>query len=194
MLPDFINAKNIFRDELFNYFSQRVKINNPFAVVPSKAVVEGDGAKIIREDGDEAPFDFKRISTTIEHEFKNIPNQTVDDIYKIFDKMAADFARQQFQIAIEEIDKSTKKSGNRTEGPLTPKLFFETIKMRLIPFNEKGETENQMLILHPDKMEDFEKMFKEIEENEELRKEYDEIINEKKREWRDRENSRKLVD
>ena len=49
MLPDFIKAKNIFREELFIFFSQRVKMNNPFAIVPSKAVVEGDGAKIIRE-------------------------------------------------------------------------------------------------------------------------------------------------
>ena len=118
----------------------------------------------------------------------------MDDIYKKFDEMAVDFARQQFQIAIEEIDKATEKSGNRTEGPLTPKLFFESTKMRLIPFNEKGEMENQMLILHPDKLKDFEKMFKEIEENEILKKEYDQIMEEKKREWRDRENSRKLVD
>lgn len=69
MLPDFVIAKEIFRDELFNFFAKRVKMNNPLAIVPSKSIVEGDSAQIIREDGNNEPFDFHRISTSINYKF-----------------------------------------------------------------------------------------------------------------------------
>ena len=194
MIPDFIKAKDIFREHLFAFFAKAIKAKNPMAVVPSKSIIEGDGATIVRENNETEPFDFHGISSNINYSYKDIPNQTINDIYKQFIRMADDFAEQQFILSVKEIDKAVEKIGNKVSGKLTPQMIFEMTKKRLIPFDENGRMINQMMIVHPDNFPNIEKVFKEIEENPILKKEYDSIMEDKKREWRDRENSRKLVD
>lgn len=194
MIPDYIKAKNIFREHLFSLFAQRIRAKNPMAVIPSKRIMEGDGAIIVRENNEEEPFDFHRISSEIKYSYKDIPNQTVNDIYNEFMRMADEFAEQQFIVSVKEIDKAVDKVGNKVSGKLTPELIFEMTKKRLIPFDDKGQMINQMMIVHPDNFENIKNIFKTIEEDPLLKKQYDLIMEDKKREWRDRENSRKLVD
>ncbi len=194
MLPDYTKAKEIFRDHLFELFAKRIKAINPLSIVPSKTIVEGDGATIVRENGESAPFDFQGLSSSITHTYKDIPYKTVSDIYREFIRMADEFAEQQFILTIKQVDKAAEKVGNTASGGLTAESFFELTRKRLIPFDENGQMKNQMLVINPANVEYIKDLLNKIDTDPELKKEYNEIIEIKKREWHDRENSRRLVD
>ena len=91
----------------------------------------------------------------------------------------------------------TKASGNAVDAkgqPLSPSLLFKALEKMEINFDENGRPTNLVLVLHPAQVADFKKKAAEWDKDPEYQKTFKDLMEKKRAEWRDRENSRKLVD
>lgn len=195
MLPDYPKLKKKISD-IYNARINSIISHIPFDGVSKHTAFEGRKNKIIRQDGTVDETEFKEIASNISIDLKDYENITLSDILKKIDECAAKMAKQESLHFIEVIDKAVESAGNTVNcvgESLAPKHIFEALEKMEISFNKDNTPNLPTFIASPNMSEKFKEMLKVIENTPELKEKMDTIIEKKRSEWRDREDSRKLV-
>lgn len=197
MLPDYPSLKQEIAEVLQIVFQKRIEqYTVGLRKVPKTRVFEGKGMIMKRKTGeeDETPL----ISTEVVFEVKmdEVPGMSVFDLLKKIDEAAREMAgkmESRFFTGISEILDRTKQNIDQKGKPLSARTILNALKKIFIPFDDKGQPELPTFFMHPNLKEPMKKALTELQERPELKKEYDEIMKQKKEEWRAQEASRKLV-
>lgn len=197
MLPDYPSLKKDIAEVLHLFFRRRVE-QYAIAVqqIPKTRVFEGKGTIIKRATGENDPTTFMHAETDFELSFDEIPKMSANDILSKLDKAAQDMAEKMekgfFKSLSEELEKRGRTENHKGQ-PLSGKVVLNTFRNIFMSFDLQGNPQLPSIILGPKLKDSMEKALKEIDENPELKKEYKEIIQLKREEWRAEEASRKLV-
>ena len=110
--------------------------------------------------------------------------------------MAQDFADQQAKMSIKTISEVTELVGNthRSKGTVTPADILSMYEKVEITFRSTGEPNMPSIIAGGQMADQINAALIEIQGNEEYKQKFNQIMENKKKEWYDRENNRKLVD
>jgi len=113
-------------------------------------------------------------------------------IENLADEMARDMSHHMFgsiEKTLDEYDQTVHLHGQ----PLGPEAVLEMLGKMRMDFDDAGNPVGLSVIVPPQLSERWEWVVQQIHEDPVLRKKYDELIEQKRGEWRDRETARKLV-
>lgn len=194
MLPDFPKVKSASADLLKRFLVNRIQSHlGPFADVPVSTLHEGRGTVLVREDGDRADLDLRKVSSEIVIDNDRLPTFGLDQAIAELERVASEMAAQQLQRLSTVVGEAADAAGNVVEGkgrPFGPELVFEMLKTVHIEFREDGLPRLPTGWPYPDRIREA---YRQIQDDPVLRGRFDQIIDEKREEWRDREARRVLV-
>ena len=156
---------------------------------------EGRGGLLVREGGEEDPTELQEMSATTLFEGKELGALPLKDIYERLYEAVSDLGEQQEKAVIQGVQQAVAKIGNTVSGDgrkLSPELLMEAYEKVQMSFGPDGMPVGQTIVLHPSMMEAFAEAAEKLE-HEPYRSQMAAITERKRREWRDREGSRKLV-
>lgn len=195
MLPDFPETKQLFSRFFQTYARRKAQLISPFGEVQTKYIHEGRGMKIVRADRSESDTQVEQLSSQMEIRFDELENLTFESALRKHDEMILDMVRKQVAMILERMDEEIPASQtvDAKGKPLDVELILQMLETMEIEFYPDGTPHEIHVIgglFSPERMQAAED---ELNRSPELRMRHDKLMAEKKRKWRDREASRKLV-
>ena len=193
MLPDFPDIKEKFLRILTNRMKKiQSEQMGPLSEIRRIKVFEGRKIIMIRDDGSVDEIKLKKHIVDIKISSEEIESSKPEDIIMKFDKAAINLASQLSKTTYTRIEEAAEQVGNVIDfkGKLfSIDVYFEALEKIMIEFDEN---KNPLIptIIPLEKNSEISSL---IETNINYKKRFEEIIEIKKEEWRDREINRKLV-
>lgn len=112
-----------------------------------------------------------------------------------YEDIAQEVARKQSHMTYEKIGEAVAKVGNQIteQGPPTAETVLNALSKMWIEFNNDGTHVPLTIVSSSEMKPAYDAAFKQLEEDPALRKRYQELLETKRLQWRERESSRKLV-
>jgi len=197
MLPDLPSVKSEIELFLNRYVEMKVNLySTGISEVPRQAIHEGKGSSILRPTGEKDDTPLHKFEHHLEIEHSSVCDLGVRDVLKRLDEMAKSIADDQEKHFFKTILESTQRKGQVDDGRpqrVSPHSILRALDKIQLEFDEKGEF-RPLTVFSPEALsEDIQAALRELTENPEWRKLYDELIIRKREEWRVREASRKLA-
>lgn len=158
---------------------------------------EGDDGTYETMDGYKKDKNYQLIEASYQITVDEIINADFEVVLKKFYNMGLEASSKMAKHSFEEINKIIDETGNsvKANGPWTKELFLETMRKILIDFDEEtGKPVMPTMYIHPSQAESVRKMIQDAENDPQHRLEFDKIIEQKRKEFNDREANRKLVE
>ncbi len=197
MFPDILSLKQEIAKKLQTAFKQRVNIYmGAINEAPRYFIKEGRRVVTIRPDGQVDETELKAASAETSIRFDEVPHLTFQDRVVKLDEAAREMARQISEHAFNQINEAVERVGNVVQGggkPLSPEVYLEVIEKIHLDFNSDGNHSPLTIIIPPGMEQRVKETIEKLQQDPEYKKRYQEIIEKKWMEWRDREAARKLV-
>jgi hypothetical protein len=195
MLPRIASLDSEFSDALTSYVRQRSRRDGLIREIRSHVVHEGAASAIQRSPTDsEKTKMFAAEAETTMH-FDDIESVDVNYIIGKANEIADQFGRQFSQSIFQTMDEATAKTGQRVDArgsPLTNDLIIEMLSKMPIDF-EKSPHGDLSIVTSPQMVPRFQALERELDANPELRKKMNDLMDEKRNEFREREINRNLA-
>ena len=139
----------------------------------------------------------QEIAVPIEVKIEEIPELVGEKLFARVDAIAEETARQVSQVTFRKMDEVTREAGMTVDaagGPPTKEIWLEMFQKMEIDFDPKTGKPELTLVMHPVMAEAMQRLWGEWKEASDFMRRYNELLTEKREEWRDRESRRKLVD
>ncbi|MEQ8852809.1 hypothetical protein [Gimesia sp.] len=198
MLPDYPKTKEL----LSEMFHERVKTVQYqklglFSQINPTQLHEGIKCHLYRDDGSFEDIELKQIqaSVSLEQNIQDLENMDVEKVADLLDNLGEQLAGEQVSLIIQELDKAVHETGNIANSDL-PFLeqFFDSVQKIDLDFDVNGiPIMPQFLVGSDETRKKIEETLSQIESDPMLRVRFDNLIEKKRLEWRDREASRNLV-
>ena len=158
--------------------------------VPRTPIFEGDTMSVLREDGsyDESKLSKLEATNLIPKEQLKNPNIAIGET---IEAISEQLANQQVKLIIGELEKTPNKVD--AGGKFTIETVFEALEKIRIDFVD-GQASMPQFVLSPQLFASARDVFIAAENDPEIKKRFDDLMEKKRRDWLDRESSRKLVD
>ena len=197
MLPDFPEIKG----KLLDLFLLGIKYiqhqNAPMvALTPKHIIHEGNKTILVREETEIVKIPIKEFSSELKFDIKELESLPLKSVFERFQKMALDFATGQEKYLIKTLSKELEKVGNviNNKGkPLDPELFLRLIDKIQLDFNPDGTPRFPYIFASKKLINKLEEVL-ELLSKEPYKSKFEDILEKKRLEYRDRESDRKLVD
>jgi len=197
MLPDLPNLKRDIQQALDRYIERRVHSQlGAFSRAPRHVLHEGDRMRTIREDGSTEESSLKEASGELWLKTDEIPRLTLDERIQKLNGIADDIARQAHAYLYANLNTALEKAGQAVSQqgkPLDTEAIFKALENIQIEFDENRNPAELSIEAPPTLLPRFKGILEQIEKDPALRKRYQEILERKWLDWRDREAARKLV-
>ena len=195
MLPDFPETKKLFSRFFRTYMRRKAREISPYGAVQTRYLHEGRAMKITRADQSESTSGMEQLSAHLEIKFDEIENMTLQKAIEKHDAMIVDLVRKQTHFIRERMSSEIPASQtlDAKGRKLDAQVMFDLLEKMQIDFYPDGTPHALYVdgpLFTPERMAAAEK---ELESNPELKRKFDEMMEKKKVEWRDREADRKLV-
>ena len=197
MLPDFLKVKASL-ETMLKYEMELARLSHMgvFADVPTSVVVEGNNTVIIREDGSVGETEFAEITAELQVNFAEVETMTHEMVLDKINRLAKEMEGKKAKFAYEQIGKAVEDAGNVVSAdgkPFSIDLPLEFLEKMEIDFDEAGNPSGTMFVAHPHLFPAIAKVISQAEADPETAKRYQALMDQKREEWRVRENNRKLV-
>ena len=159
---------------------------------------EGEGYQYQTLDGGQRQTDYLPIHAESNFSAEDILRDGLVGAVNRMRDMGTEIGHQQEAHLFEMANKATAEVGNVIDAggkPMTLELFIDCIDMISIDFDEEtGNPKLPTFYVHPDQGDSVRSLIEESQQNHELKKRFDAVIERKREEWREREDYRQLVD
>lgn len=198
MLPDFPKLK----EDVHKYFLMKkfeeARLSDPLlANIKHRMQHEGDDGTYETVDGYEKNKNYQVFEASYQITVDEIINADFEVVLKKFYDMGLEASSKIAKHSFQQISEIIDETGNsiQANGPWTKELFLETIRKIAIDFNEEtGQPIMPTMYIHPSQTEGVRKMMQEAANDSQHKVEFDKIIEQKRKDFYDREANRKLVD
>ncbi len=196
MLPDLPSLKNDIQWLLTRYLRNQINARlGVFNEASKHKAFEGNRMRVMRADGSVTDSEYKESSAELSVSLGEVPKLSIEDrllrINNIAEKMAGQMSKHLFETLNKAID-SVGNVVDRKGKPFDVETVFEAFNTVQIEFDEAGN-HNMSWVMPPNLIEKAKKVFEQIDSDPVLKRRFDEMMERKRVEWRDREASRKLV-
>ena len=198
MLPDFLKVKARL-ETMLNYQMELARLSHlgPLAAIRESVVFEGNKTTIIREDGSVGETEFVEITTELQVNFAEVEEMTHEMVLHKIDEVAKEMAEQIARsVVYEELNRITDETGNviSDDGKLfSIEMLFEMLGKMDLDFDDAGNPSGTMFVAHLHLFPAIAKAISQAEADPETAKRAQGLMDQKREEWRVRENNRKLV-
>jgi len=196
MLPDFPEIKRKLKLDFNKALSNKVELDPLLSNIRKSKKHEGQSLTTKTFDGHFDKTSYKKIGS----EFKIKIDDIIENGYNAYEthinEIADDIKKQESGIIYAKLNEVTSKAGNvvASNKPLSPEIIFQALKKMAIDFNDDGTPRNLTFVMHPDQWGKIKDLIPTWERDPEYNRQYNEILEIKRKEWDDRESNRKLVD
>jgi len=194
MLPDIPPLKQEITKKLQAAFKQRV--NDYMGAIneaPRCFIKEGRQVVTIRPDGRNDETELKVASAETWIRVEDIPHLSFQDRLAKLDEVAREMAGQISKHAFDQINEAVERVGNVVHGGLTPESFLELFEKIYLDFDVDGNHSPLTVVIPPGMKQRAQETMEKLHQDPEYSRRYQEVIDKKWMEWRDREAARKLV-
>jgi len=156
---------------------------------------EGDILSVKSDKGLPVESELKEISAGFLLKNEDIIAKGMEAYYAKLDELAQSIKNQEERIMLNAMEQAAERVQNvvDTKGNFSFSTILDALEKITISFDSNGNPSVQDIILSPSAAAKMRAMLPELEKKEYKRR-YNEIIERKRKEWLDRENSRRLVD
>jgi hypothetical protein len=197
VLPDYPGVKAELAAWLQDAFQQLVDHHlGPLRRVRRSRLFQGDAQVLTRPSGREDPTEFREAKVSFTIRDDELPTITLQSILERMEQAAREMARQIAEDMYRTITKTVEQVGNVVNAKgqrISAELILETLSKIQIDFNPDGTARMPEVHIHPDLAEAANIAEKEFKDNTGLRKQFKQIMETKREEWRAREANRRLV-
>lgn len=193
MLPDFPKIKDELKEKFLETIENEITKDPLLSQIQRHPIQEGNKLTSSTIDGYSQTVDYPELASKFEIKHDEVIEKGPEAIFSKIPEIAKDMIKQQSQQIFKTMEEATKKTGNILETksqPLSPDLVLEALKKLPIDFDEAGNPIYPTLVVSPDQFEKIQNW----QIDPEFRKKQKELIEQKRKEWIDRENRRQLVD
>jgi hypothetical protein len=197
MLSDFPKIKRKLQEGMTQYLQDLVRQDPLLSQIKHEHHFEGNRMSMKTENGVQESSGYKEISGGLQIKKEDIITKGPGAFIENIQKMAEEIQKKQVKFVLNDIKEITDKTGHVVNGkgqPFTFELFMELFKKIWIDFDDQGNPYFPTLVISPEMGVKIKDKLKEWESNPEYRKKFEELIEQKRKEWNDRESHRKLVD
>jgi hypothetical protein len=192
MLPDFPQIKQVIATEFQEYLESSIRVGDPvLSQIRHKPIHEGDVSVIQHTNGMVVEDPYEELSAGLVVSTRDVIEKGVEAFYEAATPMIEEMVSKQAKLMFDRIDESTRRSGNIIDGKNRElaETFLEAVEALQIEFDNDGKPEFQ-LVVNPI----MEERMQQLLNDRSTKTKYEQILEKKREEWRDRENNRKLVD
>lgn len=153
---------------------------------------EGNKSLIRRPSGEEEETEKRYSSGKTEIPVEEVLYGNIENIFKHYEQAAVGVSYEQEEFLHESVNKTVQNTGNvinAKEQPLSPEMILQLMEKVEINFTEDGKSMMSSFVCSPILGEKLQPLLDDLEKT----KEYKELIERKRSEWRDREANRILV-
>lgn len=198
MLPDFPKLKSDISARLRDFLRLRFRHHlGPLSEIQRYTVFEGAGkSRLVRSSGEIEDSDMTRISAEFSIKNDEILTMTLESLLERLDEVAKAMAQQFAQHTYQKVSEAVEKVGNVVDArqrKLSAEIVLEALSKIQIDFGPDGKPIMPSFHIHPDLTKAAQLVNEQFEQSPDLRKQYAEIMQDKKEKWRAREASRRLV-
>jgi hypothetical protein len=198
MLPDFPDIKQIGRRRVREFIEQNIPQFAPIlADIRRFRQHEGARGHITRVDASEGTLDYPETGFNFVLTRDEMKSLDMVGVMQKLRSLAEKFAEAQSKSMFETISAAAEAVGNvrKGVGELTPEAFLSLLQKMEMDFDERtGQPHWPTIVMHPDTLAANAEKFKEWDRDPAVRAELNRVIEQKREEWRARENSRTLAD
>ena len=197
MLPDFPKIKSRWSKIFLKFMKEQMQRSSIMAEIKTVPHFEGDRMSTKHDDGDVDKSNYNLISTELSVKTDDIINFGFKAFVESLNKAAEELKSQQSELVFEKLSEVTTKTGNIVDAggqPISHELLLKTLETIQLDFDENGNPLMPTLVVSPQLYEKIKGKIVEWENDPECQKQFDQIMNRKRKEWNDRESNRKLVD
>lgn len=156
-----------------------------------RVIHEGDHFSVRHEDGTIETKPFFTAQSMMEIRVDEYNEMTQGDVLERVSDVADDLLAQRDRHIIRTLDEVVEKTGNVFNVKADPDNLIDALSSMDMEFD--NGTPRFHLLVHPSKREEAEELWRQIETDPRLKRKMDNLMDVKRREWRDREALRKLV-
>jgi ABC-type multidrug transport system ATPase subunit len=157
---------------------------------------EGDRSIIVREDGTEDETKIQRISAEMAISLNGLDSSNPKAVLDQIDKAAKEMAIQKSKMIMETIEEAVDRVGNVVDDKgqqFGPDHIFRMLEKIWIEFDADDKPILPTIVADKKGVDRIAEVFREMEKSPEMKTRFDELIETKRNEWRDREARRQLV-
>ena len=197
MLPDFPSLKGRLMDRHVREIRAKIDAQMPvISKIRSVRFHEGNSFSVERDDGVIESQGFIDVRSPIQISANLEFKETVQNLKSETEKLALDFASQLEKLFFERITEITESVGNAMDmkcAPFTAESYLDMLDRVQLDFDMFGLPIYPTQVCHPVMGETLQREFARFRTESRLRERAEAIIEQKRREWRDREGRRRLV-
>lgn len=198
MLPDIIPLKRQISIMMQREFRARVSLYmGVINEVPRTFIKEGNKIIILRPDGTEDETVMRAFTGHASLDMQEMVSLSFQERAARLDGAARDMAQQLSENAFSEIGTAAESVGNVIDGqgqPLTPATLLEMYRKIQLDFDpDTGRHQDVTVVMGDALRSDAAKAMQELLTDPALQQKFHQLIEEKRRECRDREARRRLV-
>ncbi len=193
MLPDFLKTKEKLKKMLD---SERKKAEllhlGPVADAPKSMIFEGNKTIIIYQDGSCAEMKMEKATSTLEVKWEEVETMTHETVLNKINEPAKEMAEQIAKSYYGTLIEAAEEASNvtSTDGkPLSVDMILEMVKEMHLSFDEEGRASGLRFVGNFKGSPSFSEVLSQAQAD----PRYEELMEQKREEWRVRENNRELV-
>lgn len=196
LLPDFPSVKKAANQFFTDRIRKSARRGSFMGTIPRWIMHEGDIISV--KSGKDLPVEseMKEASAGLLLRKEDIIANGMDAYYAKLDELAQSIKNQEEKIMLKAMEQAAEQAQNvvGAKGEFSFSTILDAFEKMMIDFDSNGNPLGQDIILSPSAAAKMRAMLPELEKNQEYKRRYNEIIDRKRKEWLDRENSRRLVD
>ena len=199
MLPDYPKVKALITEAFHKRLAlAKERRLGAFSQVRRSTLHEGSSLDLTRYDNSSETVGMYHIeaSAEVRHEEQEADGFGFDAIMRMADRLGEKLAAEQVKVMLERVGDAVRQVGNVADPslPMMEQLFDSWNKI-LIEFTPDGTPIMPTFVMGSETaVEKMKEVLQQIESDPSLRRRFDEIIERKRHEWRDREAARNLVE
>lgn len=199
MLPDFVRIKARRRARFLKILTREQRKHTPILrQIRTHQQHEGSRIDYTTVDGetDQITYD-TAISTTGQFCHDDLPNMDDAWLRAKAIEMSEELGAQSMKMFLSKIDEVTDKAGQVSHAggkPFSPNMLIESLRKLRIDFDEKRRPTSISFLTHPAMADTLKGALRDAEQSPEFQAKWNELMQLKWIEYRDREADRKLVD
>lgn len=196
MLPDLPNLKRDLQSRFDVYLHKQANARlGIFNESPRRLIREGDRLRVVRFDGTVEESTLHHSGAEMTVSLQDVPELSIEQRLQKLDEMAEQLARQMSAKLFASLSQTLDKAGqtiDRKNQPFDAEAFFAMLERLEMEFDQKGNP-NISIVIPPALLPRVRALEEQFKADPELQRRHLEIMATKKRSWRAREASRKLV-
>jgi hypothetical protein len=197
MLPDFPKLKLRWSKIFLGFVKEKMHTSPMMEKIKSVPHFEGNRMSTKHDDGDIDESNYNLFSAELSVKTDDIIKMGVKAFVDGLNKTAEELQGQQSKMVFDKLSEVTAKTGNIIDAKgqsISPELFLKVLETIQLEFDENRKPLMPTMFVSPVQYEKIKQKIVEWENDPACKNKFEQMINQKRKEWDDRESNRKLVD